>query len=86
MQIYSCAAVSTPEGGPKDNTPPELISSNPKSGSLQFKGGEVILSFSEYIDERSILNYLSLLLSKPFPFFLVFLTQSLMVLLLLVQS
>ena len=49
MQIYSCAAVSTPEGGPKDNTPPELISSNPKSGSLQFKGGEVILSFSEYI-------------------------------------
>ena len=60
MQIYSCAAVSTPEGGPKDNTPPELISSNPKSGSLQFKGGEVILSFSEYIDERSISNSISI--------------------------
>ena len=60
MQIYSCAAVSTPEGGPKDNTPPELISSNPKSGSLQFKGGEVILSFSEYIDERSISNSINI--------------------------
>ena len=60
MQIYSCAAVSTPEGGPKDITPPELISSNPKSGSLQFKGGEVILSFSEYIDEKSISNSISI--------------------------
>ena len=60
MQIYSCAAVSTPEGGPKDDTAPQLISSNPESGSLQFKGGEVILSFSEYIDERSISNSISI--------------------------
>ena len=48
--IYSCAAVSAPEGGPKDETPPQLISSNPESGTLQFKGGKVTLSFSEYID------------------------------------
>ena len=54
--IYSCAAVSAPEGGPKDETPPQLISSNPESGTLQFKGGKVTLSFSEYIDEKSVPN------------------------------
>jgi len=60
IYIYSCAAVSAPEGGPKDNTPPELISSNPESGSLYFKGGEVTLSFSEYIDERSVSNSINI--------------------------
>jgi len=54
--IYSCAAVSAPEGGPKDETPPQLISSDPESGTLQFKGGKVTLSFSEYIDEKSVSN------------------------------
>lgn len=52
--IYSCAAVSPPKGGPEDTTPPELIESNPKAGTLEFKGGKVILRFSEYIDEKSI--------------------------------
>ncbi len=52
--IYSCAAVSPPKGGPEDTTPPELIESSPKAGTLKFKGGKVILTFSEYIDEKSI--------------------------------
>ena len=52
--IYSCAAVSPPDGGPEDKIPPELISSYPEEGSLRFKGGEVKLKFSEYIDEKSI--------------------------------
>ena len=52
--IYSCAAVSPPRGGPEDKIPPELISSDPEEGSLRFKGGEVKLKFSEYIDEKSV--------------------------------
>ena len=60
IQIYSCAAISAPEGGPKDNTPPNLISSNPESGSLLFKGGIVTLSFSEYIDEKSVTSSISI--------------------------
>ena len=52
--IYSCAAVSAPGGGPEDKTAPELISTTPEAGSLQFKGGKVAVSFSEYIDEKSI--------------------------------
>jgi len=54
--IYSCAAVSAPAGGPEDKTPPNLVFTKPESETLQFKGGRVILSFSEYIDEKSILN------------------------------
>ena len=52
--IYSCAAVSHPRGGPEDKDPPELVASDPEEGSLRFKGGEVKLIFSEYIDEKSI--------------------------------
>ena len=52
--IYSCAAVSPPSGGPEDKIPPELIASDPEEGSLRFKGGEVKLKFSEYIDEKSV--------------------------------
>ena len=58
--IYSCAAVSPPKGGPEDTTPPELVESNPKAGTLEFKGGKVILTFSEYIDEKSISSAIQL--------------------------
>ncbi|SUZ51917.1 uncharacterized protein METZ01_LOCUS4771, partial [marine metagenome] len=54
--IYSCAAVSSPGGGPKDEIPPILISAEPEEGSLHFSGGPVVLSFSEYIDEKSLQN------------------------------
>ena len=52
--ILSCAAISPPSGGPEDDIPPVLISSIPESGALQFKGGEVILQFSEYLDKNSV--------------------------------
>jgi hypothetical protein len=54
--IYSCAAVATPDGGPKDETPPQFISAMPEAGSLHFKGGKVSIKFSEYISEKSIKN------------------------------
>ena len=54
--IYSCAAVAPPDGGPKDETPPQFIMADPKAGSLHFNGGKVSIKFSEYIDEKSIKN------------------------------
>ena len=47
--IYSCAAIQSPSGGPKDNTPPILLSSYPESGSTRFSSGKVDLVFSEYL-------------------------------------
>jgi len=54
LLIYSCAAIAPPSGGPDDEIPPKFIGSFPESGSTQFKGGKVILKFSEYIEKKSI--------------------------------
>ena len=54
LAIYSCAAIAPPSGGPDDEIAPKFIGSIPESGSTQFKGGKVVLKFSEYIDKKSI--------------------------------
>lgn len=46
----SCAIVRTPEGGPKDFTPPKLVSSNPVPNSVRFDKKSVALNFDEYIE------------------------------------
>ena len=52
--IQFCAVVKPPSGGPKDTTPPYLVSVNPPSGTLNYKGKEIVLKFSEYMDSNSI--------------------------------
>ncbi len=54
--IINCAAIAPPSGGPEDKTPPKFIGSTPLSGSTQFKGGKVVLSFSENIEEKSLVS------------------------------
>lgn len=56
IQLYlvSCAAIQSPSGGPVDKTPPELIAAVPSSGTVHFKGGEIHLKFSEYLDESTL--------------------------------
>ena len=66
--FVSCAAVMSPPGGPKDETPPELIEVTPPNGATYFKGGLVELLFSEYIDENTIdraITILPLLVEEP---------------------
>ena len=52
--IGSCAVIKPPSGGPKDTTPPFLVYAEPPSGTLQYKGEQIRLEFSEYMDESSI--------------------------------
>lgn len=47
--LTGCAKQSTPMGGPRDETPPKLLESNPKDQSLSVKPEELVLSFDEYI-------------------------------------
>src|SRR5690606_32546440 len=47
--IASCARQSSPMGGPKDEEPPQLISSQPESESTNIKPSTIELVFSEYI-------------------------------------
>ena len=68
MVFVSCAAVMSPPGGPKDQTPPELIETFPPNGTTYFKGGRVELLFSEYIEENTVeraIDILPTLKEKP---------------------
>lgn len=47
--LYSCAKQSTPMGGDKDETPPELLSIKPISESTNIKPETIELEFNEYI-------------------------------------
>ena len=59
--FFSCAAIQSPSGGAKDNTPPFLLYSKPESGSTEFTSGQVELFFSEYLQEKSIFNSITVL-------------------------
>ena len=61
FNVFSCAAIQAPSGGPKDDTPPILLYSIPATGTTNFDQSIVQLFFSEYILERSISDAISLL-------------------------
>jgi len=45
----SCAKQGVPSGGPKDSIPPKLISTSPPKNQLNFRGKELVFTFSENI-------------------------------------
>lgn len=47
--LTACANVSMPTGGPRDKTPPELVSSIPFDNEKNFKGATIELTFNEDI-------------------------------------
>ncbi|MGX1024994.1 Ig-like domain-containing protein [Psychroflexus sp. MBR-150] len=47
--IYSCAQIGRPQGGPKDVTPPEFVSSSPQNYSTYFDQEEIRIQFNEFI-------------------------------------
>ena len=65
--VYSCAAIQSPAGGPKDDTPPALLHSIPETGTVNFISEEVELFFSEYLLEKSISNSITILPKTPLP-------------------
>ena len=63
--LVSCAAVQSPPGGPKDETPPELVETIPGDGTINFKGGRVELVFSEFVDANSVQKAIHILPTLP---------------------
>ena len=61
LLFISCAAIMSPPGGAKDETPPELISTVPKNRATNYNGNQIELIFSEYIDENSIKDAITIL-------------------------
>ena len=52
--LYSCAQVGSIGGGPKDETPPQVLASNPKNKTLNFNYKTATVQFDEYIQLRSL--------------------------------
>ena len=53
--LASCATPTSPTGGPADEEGPEIIRSEPETGTTNFRGQSITLHFSEFV-ERSSLN------------------------------
>jgi len=49
LLCWSCAQQGSPSGGPRDETPPVAIESEPPNYSTQFKAKKIQITFDEYI-------------------------------------
>ena len=47
--VQSCAKQGYPSGGPKDETPPVVLGTDPSNGSLNFAAKEFVIHFDEYV-------------------------------------
>lgn len=61
--LVSCAQQLSPGGGPSDNTPPQLINSEPPQYSTNFNAKEIELKFNEFITLKDLNKFL--LISPP---------------------
>jgi hypothetical protein len=52
--VVSCATPTSPTGGPPDKTPPKIVSTDPPTGTVNFKGNKIALKFSEYVERKSL--------------------------------
>lgn len=58
-----CARTGSPTGGEQDKTPPVVISTNPPSHSVNFKGNRIRLYFDEYVMLKDVRK--QLIISPP---------------------
>ncbi len=61
--LHQCAHVVAPSGGPKDETPPQIIESSPPLQATNFKAGKITIEFDEYIQLKDMNS--NLLVSPP---------------------
>ena len=48
--LAACASIGSPEGGPRDYTPPQVVKTTPEPGALNYKGDKVEITFDEIIN------------------------------------
>lgn len=54
--LSACASIGRPEGGPRDETPPVYLRSNPAPGTTGFTGTKIEVIFDENIKLEDIMN------------------------------
>ena len=50
LLLVACASIGSPEGGPRDYTPPQVTKTSPEPGSVNFKGNKVEITFDEIVN------------------------------------
>ena len=58
LLLAACANPVSPTGGPKDNTPPAVLRSDPANQSINFNSDKVIITFSEFVSLKDVSNQL----------------------------
>ncbi len=48
--LAACASIGSPEGGPRDYTPPQVTRTSPEANALNFKGQKVEITFDEIVN------------------------------------
>ncbi|MCM1162910.1 MAG: Ig-like domain-containing protein [Muribaculaceae bacterium] len=56
LVLAACANMGRPEGGPRDETPPRYVRSNPPMGQLNVKGNKIVVEFDENISLDDAMN------------------------------
>jgi hypothetical protein len=57
--FLSCGNVVPPDGGPKDTTPPTLLSIKPSDSLLNIKPKKITLRFNKYMEIKDLENHLT---------------------------
>ena len=50
MLLAACASIGSPEGGPRDYTPPQVLKTSPAPNAVNFKGNKVEITFDEIVN------------------------------------
>jgi len=66
LLMLQCANPVSPTGGPKDETPPIIVSSEPENYSSNFEDKKMSIQFDEFVQLKSVQN--QLLISPPMEF------------------
>lgn len=53
MLVIACATPIAPTGGPRDQSPPAMLQTSPKSGTTDFNGDQFIVAFDDYLNRES---------------------------------
>jgi len=56
--LCSCALQLPPSGGPTDKIPPEILKSEPKTGTLNFNSQKVVFEFNKYMNKSQVIDNL----------------------------
>lgn len=54
--LAACASMQRPEGGPRDETPPVFVRSNPRPGQLNVTGNKITVEFDENVALDDAMN------------------------------